>query len=138
MAQALLSGCAALNYPIFCSNKLHVIKKKNATFCELSPDLDPSTCSLVANGDHIMTNSNARLKRRISVATCWATTRMAVLDNAERYEDSYAITQEFREWITCLGEHPEKIEDSTLSVPIATKKGMLIEHLSQSDEMLEI
>ncbi len=47
---------------------------------------------------------------------------MAVLDNAERYEDSYAITQEFREWITCLGEHPEKIEASTLSVPIDHKK----------------
>ena len=25
--------------------------------------------------------------------------RIAVLDNVQRYEDSYALTQEFREWL---------------------------------------
>ena len=59
---------------------------------------------------------DAALERRVNVATCWATTRIAVLDSTERYEDSYALTQEFREWITCLGEHPELLEDSVLSV----------------------
>ncbi|EAQ68996.1 hypothetical protein SynRS9909_00872 [Synechococcus sp. RS9909] len=56
------------------------------------------------------------MERRVSVATCWATTRIAVLDSAERYEDSYAITQEFREWITCIGEHPELLEEAVLMV----------------------
>lgn len=58
---------------------------------------------------------NAAMERRVSVATCWATTRIAVLDSAERFEDSYAVTQEFREWITCIGEHPELLEDHVLS-----------------------
>ena len=59
---------------------------------------------------------DAALERRVSVATCWATTRIAVLDSAERYEDSYALTQEFREWILCIGEHPEMLEDSVMSL----------------------
>ena len=66
---------------------------------------------------------DAALERRVSVATCWASTRIAVLDSAERYEDSYALTQEFREWITCLGEHPELLEDSVMSVHQAPSKG---------------
>ncbi|NDD67880.1 MAG: hypothetical protein EBZ29_00365 [Synechococcaceae bacterium WB9_4xC_028] len=67
----------------------------------------------------------AAMQRRVSVATCWATTRIAVLDSAERYEDSYALTQEFREWITCMGEHPELLEDSVLSVSRAPSKDPL-------------
>ena len=43
------------------------------------------------------------MERRVTVATGWASTRIAVLDKDERYEDSYAITQEFQEWITCIG-----------------------------------
>ena len=57
------------------------------------------------------------LERRVSFASCWATTRIALLDSIECYEDSYAITQEFREWITCIGENPEHLEDSVLKVP---------------------
>ena len=49
------------------------------------------------------------IHRRINVATCWASTRIAVLDELEQYEDSYAITQEFREWLTCLGDHPDQL-----------------------------
>ncbi|MAR52365.1 MAG: hypothetical protein CMK50_04315 [Propionibacteriaceae bacterium] len=59
---------------------------------------------------------DAALERRVSVATCWATTRIAALDSAERYEDSYALTQEFREWITCIGESPELFADSVMSL----------------------
>ena len=44
------------------------------------------------------------LQRRINVASCWASSRVALLDSVERYEDSYAITQEFREWIICLSD----------------------------------
>ena len=53
---------------------------------------------------------NAPLHRRVAVANCWATSRIAVLDTQERYEDSYAIAEEFREWITCIGEDPEYLE----------------------------
>ncbi len=59
---------------------------------------------------------DAALERRVSVATCWATTRITALDSSERYEDSYALTQEFREWITCIGESPELFADSVMSV----------------------
>ena len=40
---------------------------------------------------------DAAMERRVSVATGWASTRIAVLDSEDRYEDSYAVTQEFRE-----------------------------------------
>ena len=59
---------------------------------------------------------DAALERRVSVATCWATTRINALDSSERYEDSYALTQEFREWITCIGESPELFAESVMSV----------------------
>ena len=52
----------------------------------------------------------APLKRRIGIASCWASSRIAVLDSSENYEDSYAITQEFREWITSSSQHPEQLE----------------------------
>ena len=80
---------------------------------------------------------HASLQRRITVANCWATSRIAVLDGHERYEDSYAISQEFREWITCSGEHPEHLEDSVLKVP-QTFKACVEEQTSETDEMLEI
>ena len=59
---------------------------------------------------------DAAIERRVNVATCWARTRIAVLDSTERYEDSYALTQEFREWITCIGESPELFAESVMSV----------------------
>ncbi len=80
---------------------------------------------------------HASLQRRITFAKCWATTRIALLDGQERYEDSYAITEEFREWITCIEEHPEHLEDSVLKFPPLTRlrgKGQTSDH----DEMLEI
>ena len=77
------------------------------------------------------------IERRISVANCWATSRIALLDEHERYEDSYAITQEFREWITCIGENPEHLEESVLKVP-ETFNSHYQEEASETDEMLEI
>ena len=94
--------------------------EKNATFDESRADDDPSAINLVNIWE---TDMDAALERRVSVATCWASTRIAVLDSAERYEDSYALTQEFREWITCLGEHPELLEDSVMSVHQVPSKG---------------
>ena len=57
------------------------------------------------------------LKRRIDVATCWATNRISVMDTLEKYEDSYAIAEEFREWILHIGEDNEKLRNSVLNFP---------------------
>ena len=80
---------------------------------------------------------DSALKRRVTVATYWASTRVALLDSIERYEDSYAITQEFREWITCAGEHPEHLEESVLRVPEFTKDD-LVDKYRDTDEVVEI
>ncbi len=76
-------------------------------------------------------------KRRVKVASYWASTRISYLDSQERYEDSYAITQEFCEWITCIGEHPEKLSESVLSVPNSFNKSLLDE-ANDTDEVIEI
>ena len=39
------------------------------------------------------------------------------MDNLERYEDSYAIAEEFREWILHIGEKNENLKDSFLNFP---------------------
>lgn len=81
---------------------------------------------------------DAAMERRVNVATNWATTRVAYLDKDERYEDSYAITQEFREWITCIGENVSMLNDTILTPPTDSKKsGGLNDRLS-NDYQLEI
>jgi len=57
------------------------------------------------------------LRRRVDVATCWATNRISVMDTLEKYEDSYAIAEEFREWILNIGEKNENFKDSVLNFP---------------------
>ncbi len=59
------------------------------------------------------------LQRRINIASSWASSRIALLDSVERYEDSYAITQEFREWIICLSDQTKESNTTTpvLKVP---------------------
>ncbi len=37
------------------------------------------------------------IQRRLSVAMNWSIARITNLDARERYEDSFALTQEFRE-----------------------------------------
>ncbi len=73
------------------------------------------------------------LKRRLSIASCWASSRIALLDSIDRYEDSYAITQEFREWIVCLGSKSNHIDSSLLKVPTS-----FIEIQSETDEVIEL
>ena len=74
---------------------------------------------------------DAAMERRVSVATGWASTRIAVLDKEERYEDSYAVTEEFREWITCMGENDAMLEDNVLTVPRnPSKRGSMRDSLS--------
>jgi len=64
------------------------------------------------------------LRRRIDVATCWATNRISVLDTLEKYEDSYAIAEEFREWILHIGENDENLKTSVLNFPSEIKNFM--------------
>ncbi|KGG00409.1 hypothetical protein EU98_1941 [Prochlorococcus marinus str. MIT 9314] len=44
------------------------------------------------------------------------------MDTLERYEDSYAIAEEFREWILHIGEKDENLNDSVLNFPKELKK----------------
>lgn len=57
------------------------------------------------------------IQRRLTVAINWSAARIASLDARERYEDSYALTEEFREWILCVDEHPDLMADHVLMVP---------------------
>ena len=62
------------------------------------------------------------LRKRIDVATCWATNRISVMDTLEKYEDSYAIAEEFREWILHIGEGNENLKNSVLNFPKELKE----------------
>ncbi|MCP9927936.1 hypothetical protein [Cyanobium sp. CH-040] len=55
--------------------------------------------------------------RRLTVAVSWALARQATLDCLEQYEESYALTEEFREWLLCLEDHPELMAANVLMVP---------------------
>ena len=65
---------------------------------------------------------NTKQKKRIDIATCWATNRISVMDTLEKYEDSYAIAEEFREWILHIGEKNENLKDSFLHFPKELKE----------------
>ena len=61
-------------------------------------------------------------RRRVDIATCWATNRISVMDTLERYEDSYAIAEEFREWILHIGENDENLKENVLNFPKELKE----------------
>ena len=44
------------------------------------------------------------------------------MDTLEKYEDSYAIAEEFREWILHIGEDNENLRDSVLNFPNELKE----------------
>ena len=52
----------------------------------------------------------------------WATHRVTHLDRLERYEDSYAVSQEFCEWTTSFNVYPEGLKAATLKVPTFKKE----------------
>ena len=56
-------------------------------------------------------------KRRIDIATSWASNRIAVMDKLEKYEDSYAIAEEFREWIVNIGQDSENLAKYVMNYP---------------------
>ncbi len=56
-------------------------------------------------------------RRRIDISTCWASNRITVMDSLERYEDSYAIAEEFREWIVNIGQDNSNFSECFLKFP---------------------
>ena len=52
----------------------------------------------------------------------WSAQRVTYLDSLQRYEDSYAISQEFCEWTTSYNVYPKGLKASTLKVPTFKKE----------------
>ena len=52
----------------------------------------------------------------------WAAQRITYLDRFQRYEDSYAVSQEFCEWTTSFNVYPEGLKAATLKVPTFNKE----------------
>jgi hypothetical protein len=83
------------------------------------------------------------IQRRLTVAINWSAARIASLDDRERYEDSYALTEEFREWILCVDDNPELMAEHVLMVPDFSNLPQLEpgrdgRNNSESDGLLEI
>lgn len=77
---------------------------------------------------------DARVHRRLTVAVCWALARRAALDGQERFEDSYALNEEFREWLMCLEDHPDLLAESVLMLPSQLR----LPGQTETDGLLEI
>ena len=60
------------------------------------------------------------ISQRFTIA--WACNRVIYLDTMDRYEDSYAVSQEFCEWRTSIDSYPELLKSSTLIVPKINKE----------------
>ena len=56
-------------------------------------------------------------RRRIDVATCWASNRISVMDTLEQYEESFAIAEEFREWILNIGHDRKDLSKYVMNLP---------------------
>ena len=56
-------------------------------------------------------------KRRIDIATSWASSRIAVMDKLQNYEESYAIAEEFREWILNIGQGNKNLAKDVMNFP---------------------
>ena len=74
------------------------------------------------------------LHRRLAVAGCWALARRAALDSREMYEESFALSEEFREWLLCLEDHPDILQANLLMVPRSLDPG----RRPETDGLLEI
>ena len=57
----------------------------------------------------------------------WAAQRVTYLDKLQRYEDSYAVSQEFCEWTTSFNVYPEVLQAATLIVPNFNKENRTVE-----------
>lgn len=86
---------------------------------------------------------DAAVNRRLTVAVSWALARRTTLDTLEHYEESYALTEEFREWLVCLEDHPHLLEPSVLMVPrnlgdLHPGSGRALGSNPETDGLLEI
>jgi hypothetical protein len=86
---------------------------------------------------------DAAVNRRLTVAVSWALARRATLDALEHFEESYALTEEFREWLVCLEDHPHLLEPSVLMVPRNLNDHLPSQertgrHPGEGDDLLEI
>ena len=77
---------------------------------------------------------DASVYRRLTVAVCWALARRSALDTLELYEESFALNEEFREWLVALDEHPDVLKSSMLMVP----SDLTLKHWPETDGLLEI
>ena len=59
------------------------------------------------------------INQRLIIA--WATQRVNYLDELQKYEDSYAVSQEFCEWTTSFIIYPKGFKVATLKVPTFNK-----------------
>ena len=60
------------------------------------------------------------VSQRLLIA--WSSLRVTYLNRLKRYEDSYAVSQEFCEWTTSLNVYPEGLQAATLKVPTFNKE----------------
>jgi hypothetical protein len=81
---------------------------------------------------------NPATERRLTVAVSWALARRATLDTLEEYEESYALNEEFREWLLCLEEHPDLLAASVMLVPTNLEELRRKAIQPESDGLLEI
>ena len=77
---------------------------------------------------------DAGVHRRLTVAVCWALARRAALDSRELYEDSFALSEEFREWLVSLEDHPDVLQANVLMVP----RHLTLERKPETDGRLGI
>jgi hypothetical protein len=72
---------------------------------------------------------DASVHRRLTVAVCWALARRSALDTMELYEESFALSEEFREWLVALDQDPDMLMSSILMVP----KDLTCEYRPETD-----
>jgi hypothetical protein len=77
---------------------------------------------------------DASVHRRLTVAVCWALARRSALDTMELYEESFALSEEFREWLVALDQDPDVLKSTMLMVP----KDLTFKHWPETDGLLEI
>jgi hypothetical protein len=77
---------------------------------------------------------DASVHRRLTVAVCWALARRSALDTLELYEESFALNEEFREWLVALDQYPDVLKSSMLMVP----NNLTLRHWPEADGLLEI
>ena len=77
---------------------------------------------------------DASVHRRLTVAVCWALARRSALDTMELYEESFALCEEFREWLVALDQDPHLLKSTILMVP----KDLICKPRPETDGLLEI